>query len=474
MKIRAMLLTLAALMLLAACTDQELIDSLPPIPPVPLDAALPAVQEQLRELQSAVEDRPGNGRAAAALGVHYLAYQFNDAAEVALRRAVQLDPDNADFAYFHAEARVRSGDLAGAAESLATLLTHTPGDSAARRRLGQVLLEQGDAAGARDALAAAVSEAPDDVYARLALGQAFLDLDQPRQAAEALNELLEQSGPFDRAHLALSQAYRALGDQSQAQAELARYARYRGKRPTIDDPRLAALLQLNISDAPLLEHAARMHAAGRLEEAVKALELAIERNPDAVSSRASLLALYASQGLEAPALKHFEAGRAIDPDYPPLFYGLGVLRNRQLLPVEARKALEQALSLDPNNANARYELAQTARFEDNNEEALAHLRAALELAPEARHMRVALAQLLLVQGDPGGAADAFERAAKPDSPRSPELWFSASQAWLNGGDKERARQALESGLASARSQGLQTDEQKINAALQSLQTNEVR
>ncbi|MEM9058613.1 MAG: tetratricopeptide repeat protein, partial [Pseudomonadota bacterium] len=325
-------------LLLSACTDPALVASLPDVPPVPLDEALPAVQTQLADLRAAVDRRPGAAKAAAALGVHYLAYQFNEAAAVALERAVRLDPDNADFGYFYAEAQVRSGKLDDAAAALEALLEHSPQDTAARRRLGQVRLELGQPEAARQALTDAVTQTPDDAYARLALGRALLDLDRPADAAGQLQAAIEIAGAFDQAHLALSQAWRALGNDAEADRELALYSRHRGQRPLIDDPRLAALLRLNLSDKALLEHAARMHAAGRVADAIRAMELAIERNPDAVSSRASLLALYAAQGREAEALAQFDAGRALDPDYAPLFYGLGVLRNRQLLPAEARRA----------------------------------------------------------------------------------------------------------------------------------------
>ena len=164
-----------------------------------MQGSLPAVQDQLETLRKNVARRPANAKAAAALGVHYLAYQFNAAAEAALRRAVLLEPDNADYAYFHAEAQIRGGDLAGAVESLQALLRQSPGDVAARRRLGQALLELGHAEPARAALAQVVREAPDDPYARLALAKALLDLDMPRDAIAELEAAIESAGAFDQA-----------------------------------------------------------------------------------------------------------------------------------------------------------------------------------------------------------------------------------------------------------------------------------
>jgi hypothetical protein len=77
--------------LLSGCGPGGSQDELPELPAVATSSFLPTVAGQLVMLQNAVETEPHSAGKAARLGMAYLAYDHDQAAEVALKRARLLD-----------------------------------------------------------------------------------------------------------------------------------------------------------------------------------------------------------------------------------------------------------------------------------------------------------------------------------------------------------------------------------------------
>ena len=94
---------------------------------------------------------------------------------------------------------------------------------------------------------------------------------------------------------------------------------------------------LNLGDA--------LHKADRLEEAMAAARLAVEKRPDSANARGNL-------GLALLNFKQFD---------------------------EAEKQLQRALELDPRHKNARQNLAETFRRQERHEEAIESYRAVLRI-----------------------------------------------------------------------------------------------
>ena len=124
--------------LLIACDLNTSPTTLPVLPPVATDSFLPTVSDQLLGLQKAVDENPRNADKTGRLGMAYLTYRQDHAAEVALERARLLQPQKFKWSYYHAEALTRLGRLQDAAKILEKASSKKPGYS--RTRLGLLYL----------------------------------------------------------------------------------------------------------------------------------------------------------------------------------------------------------------------------------------------------------------------------------------------------------------------------------------------
>lgn len=107
---------------------------------------------------------------------------------------------------------------------------------------------------------------------------------------------------------------------------------------------------------------------------------------------------------EALALLRRVAER--EPDYPPVFYRIGEVLDRNGRRTEARDAYEKALRLDPNLAVAHQNLGQTLLALGHMPASVQHLERALELGGENSRCYAALARGYSRLGDKRRAAQA--------------------------------------------------------------------
>jgi spermidine synthase len=193
------------------------------------EPALAAGLEQLRAGRPA-EAVPALVRAAAAapespnthlvLGDAYRAAGLGGAAEVAYRRALDLDPNLAPAWSGLGSCRLAADDAAGARAALETAVRLAPEDAIARSNLGTAFLRLGDLSAAEMAFSEAARLAPDLAAARANLG--VVERRQGRQEAaerdlrQALNlDPLDLDARYD-----LATVLRARGRDSEARREL--------------------------------------------------------------------------------------------------------------------------------------------------------------------------------------------------------------------------------------------------------------
>ena len=117
----------------------------------------------------------------------------------------------------------------------------------------------------------------------------------------------------------------------------------------------------------------------------------------------------------APAdevIRRFEAARAIEPNFPPLFVRLGDARVRQGMLAEARDAYARAVELDADFAMAHRSLGQVTLALGDPQAALGHLRRAAQYAPNDGLVHAAMAQAYTRLGNTGAAANATAQARR--------------------------------------------------------------
>lgn len=116
-------------------------------------------------------------------------------------------------------------------------------------------------------------------------------------------------------------------------------------------PAIQELLQKEMEKLPPVERHFRMaqdyHARGKLDEAIKELELALKEDPKHVASNCELGVIYMGQGDYDKAIEQLKKTLELDPNYPKTHYALANAYARKPTPdiKLARKHLDEAVRL---------------------------------------------------------------------------------------------------------------------------------
>lgn len=252
----------------------------------------------------------------AELADDYLALNDLPAARDALERAVAAAPDDASLHFQLGDILARLGDLAAAAGQLRAAIARRPGYAAAHARLADVLIAQNDSAGPGAHNGAVAAHA-----AAASLEQH--DATLPDAAVEAARLAVALEGQRADHWRALGVALRAQGALVEAIGALRR-----AHELDPEAPRFAFLLGL-----ALLEHGDPAAALSPLSAAVAAApEIAAYHGHLGVAQRAMVALITDPDALRAAPAE------------------------RRTALAQARRALQQATGLDPNNARWWYEL----------------------------------------------------------------------------------------------------------------------
>ncbi|MGD8632290.1 MAG: tetratricopeptide repeat protein [Anaerolineales bacterium] len=104
---------------------------------------------------------------------------------------------------------------------------------------------------------------------------------------------------------------------------------------------------------------------------------------------------------------------------------------------KAITTLNDAISLQPDEAEWHMQLAGLYQDNEQNEAALAHLQQAVELEPDDHRMLVTLARAYRCDGQLDDAEDMYARSLQTN-PASPKVWKEAGEVAFARGDNERA------------------------------------
>lgn len=215
--------------------------------------------------------------------------------------------------------------------------------------------------------------------------------------------------------------------------------------------------ELRPAEAQGVEKAWRHVLAGNPGAAEKAFRKLLLRRPGLLPAETGLAYARLRAGRVIEAGNGFEAALARRPEYLPALMGSAAVAVRR---GELERALElyrRAGAVAPDDGRARRRLAEVklrlterrvaearkALDDGDSAGAIGAYRQALDAAPEVAGLRLALADLLLGEGDPGGAAEAL--AADPVGDRQTRLRLAEVLSGL--GEYERALDTLRMILA---------------------------
>lgn len=153
---------------------------------------------------------------------------------------------------------------------------------------------------------------------------------------------------------------------------------------------------------------------GKDEPALEAWRKAVELDAKMFAAHSAIGTVHLDAGRFAEARAAFDAALVIKPDHAVVHHNLGVLENELGHPELAVKHLEQAHSLQPNDADTLLELAVAKDKSGDKAGALETLRNAAEVAPADPFVQTVLGDVLSAAGEHEEAIAAYRKALEAD------------------------------------------------------------
>ena len=423
----------------------------------------------------------GASAAAVAEGVAALERGDTDAARAVFRKALALNPKDVEAHKYLGLLADRAGDVEGAARHFAEAARLAPASASARNNYGVILLRLGRTREAAAEFEASLRADPQQPNALVNLAQIRF----ASGGAEDLRAAADLFARADRiapdAELARALTVTALrrGDSAGAAANYQTYAARLagGGAASAGDARARAELGAALLEAGLLQEAeaesgaaarldptnadavvqlARVHlarkdlpAAGRVleaavarglesapvyallaevyeqaghpENAIPAMRLAIQREPQSEKYRFAYGLLLTNAYAPAAAVIRLEEALKVFPDSPRLWFALGLAHFKQHRDEESARALGRAVELDPKFAPAFAYLGMLRVKKGENADGIALYEKALAADPKLAVAHHLIAEALLKQPDADAARveSHLKRAAALDPTFAP-------------------------------------------------------
>jgi len=301
-------------------------------------------------------------------------------------------------------------DLRAASELFARAQAVAP-DAEVARALVVVSLRRQDAAGAaryyRDyaALLAGASPAPAPAAApRAELGAALLE-----------------AGLLNEAEAELTTALKLEPSNAETVVRLARVHLARKDLPAAGRT-LEGAVARGVESAPVYALLAEVYEqSGHIENAIPALRLAIQRDPQSEKYRFAYGLLLTNAYAPAAAVIRLEEALKLFPDSPRLWFALGLAYFKQDKDAESARALSRAVELDAKFAPAFAYLGLLKVKAGANAEGVALYENALRVSPELAVLHYLIADALLKQmeADAARIESHLRRAVEMDATFAP-------------------------------------------------------
>ncbi|MFK7888023.1 MAG: tetratricopeptide repeat protein [Gammaproteobacteria bacterium] len=443
-------IVMTALLMLIGCGPAVDESSLPAVPQVNVAGYQPAVREQLKTAHKLFERKPLHAGANGELGMLYRAYRDFDAADALFARARALAPRDPDWSYYHAEVLEQKAQYAPALSALHDFLQREPRDLAGRLRAARLQTSLNNIDAALEALAPLYAEAPQVGDVHVAYAQALTRAGRTDDAVKIWETAIEQVGQFKVAHYALAQLYRRRGDDAAAEQQLWLFNTVGAEEPPVYDPRLAELFRLNRSDRALVLAAQAAKREGDAKRALELLEKALERFPDNLETRASLIMGYAAESDFASVERHIEEGLAIDAQHLELGLAIARVRLQQGKLNDARSRLLGLTERSPKHAASRAWLGRVFELSGATADADRVYAEAFAIDPQSLVTRRFYARWVLARNDPQAAAEVLEAMVRAPARDEPIILGTLAQVLLKLDRRDDAVDALERGIDRAK------------------------
>ena len=291
-----------------------------------------------------------------------------DKAVDAFKKALSIQPNNADAYYNLGNVLHKQGKLEEAVEAYKKLISIKPDNAEAYLNIGNVLHEQGKLEEAVSNYNKAISIKPEYADAYNNLGNALKNQGKLEEAIEAYNKVLsikpdtdtyynmgnalKEQGKLDEAVEAYNKAISikpdyaeaynnmgiALQDQGKPEEAIKAYTKTFSIKPEYVDA------HYNMGNV--------LYEQGRLEEAIKAYKKALSIKPEYVDACNNMGIALKDQGKLEEAIKAYKKALSIKPEYADAYNNMGIALKDQGKLDEAIEAYNQALSIKSDHADA--------------------------------------------------------------------------------------------------------------------------
>jgi tetratricopeptide (TPR) repeat protein len=410
-------------------------------------------------------------RVAFSIGMTFVDWKRYAEAENAFTRALDADPTNFDILYNLALAAQHAGRLPRALEVYRVALKQRPNDADCLFNLASIYTQTGHPEAAIVPLIRARDAAPGRPDILLALAQTSQDLGFYGDAATALDQYLKLKPQDDVARrergfclirsTSLDQGLEDLRWYAQQHPKDARglYELAIGETVREPDKALQHLDQALAID-PKLNTARQARAVlyyqqGRTEESIADLKLVLATEPDDFLALDSLGQDYTRLGRYPEAAEVLERAYKLAPKDPKVLTHYGHVLRRLGRKEEAEKVMAQFRALGPEEGRIRpYSgLVEYLNLPPEQQYArlLGNIQRIMTTWPDDPTLRLRLGKVLLLQGKPGEAIEAFRAVRKLTS--NPELLATCGKQLFDYGQYAVAREFLEPAVAANPSSG---------------------
>lgn len=418
----------------------------PPLPEVDLKKLPATMRAGVEEAWSVALGKPGDDKAVAAFGRQlHAAMDYANAATV-YRRARALKKDSYEYAYLDGRASLSAGDFANGAKAFSAALALRPASIPARLGLAEAYGAQGDA----NAAAEQYRQLGKHPMAHFGVARSL----QGRAALEEYEKALALDPTFGAAHEAIALVAGQLGDQARAAQAREAAEKFRKSGPIIEDPEMAAILQIARGSNDRMRQGLLAEKEGRLGDAARILEQAVAEDPSRSQAWLTLIGVYTRLKNYAAAEKSYQQLLTLGPAPADAHYNyaVGLLESNRR--ADAQTVLEKAIQADPKHVLAHYNLGVLAADARQVPRAAAMFEKTLALDPGYRSAKFHLGRVRTAQKRFDEAIQLLMGAAEPLDNLTPYVLYALGGALNGKGESANALKVLERARGIAQERGM--------------------
>ncbi len=406
---------------------------------------------------------PKDAIAHLAKGRLYLADGAADKAVLEFNDTKKYRPNLPGLHYWYGQVYLQRGDLAQAQQELQSAVQYDPNYEDARRSLAELQNRTGAADGALSNARRLLQRNPGDVKAMLIYSQALISKKNYTDADKVLKVVAERAPNATELHRQLAllalirndlpeagrqfeQAWE-LEPQSKLLLEGALKVYLAERQPERADAFLEKQIGSHPKDALLYHELAQVLLLEKKRpEAISALKTALSLNPGMPDSSILLADQYASDDKAQDAFQVLEDALRRNPQDASLLLRAGMIFEKLNRWTDARKAYEQVLQLDPDDAIAKNNMAWLIMEHGGNMDVALNLaQQAEEKLGDNSQITNTIGWVYYQKGVYQTAWQYLKESAEKDQ-KNPLFQYHLAMASWKLGRRDEARQALVNAL----------------------------